>query len=174
MPRPTQILRRGCKALEDVHLLKVLQSEIKHEISSPPFQENRSGYLGDFVVDYDSSESQDIFLRTNCESGEEVAVSALVGPKSIREDGSFRGDVMMKVCVRKPGLNSMLQFDCGVSEKLITGSHFNILNAYYLQSTTSPSPSAYRGPLFSVSMLHRPCFWSKCMRSNCRFNKEQK
>ncbi|XP_050230178.1 mitochondrial acidic protein mam33 [Mercurialis annua] len=151
MPRPTQILRHTRKALEDSQLLKVLQSEIKHEQSSPPLQGYyESGYLGDFVVDYDSSKSQDVVLRRKCESGEEVAVSALVGPKSIAEDGSFRGGVLMKVCVKKPGLNSMLQLDCGVTEKLMGGSQFDILSAHYIKSANSHRKSEYRGPLFST------------------------
>lgn len=38
MPRVTPILRRARKALQDSDLVKALQSEITHELSSTPFQ----------------------------------------------------------------------------------------------------------------------------------------
>lgn len=38
MPRVTPILRRAHKAIEELDLLKVLQSEINHELSSHRFQ----------------------------------------------------------------------------------------------------------------------------------------
>ncbi|KAG5242605.1 mitochondrial acidic protein [Salix suchowensis] len=113
MPRVTPILRKGRKALEDLGLVKILQSEIKHELSTTPFQDNQSGSLGDFKVDWDSMESQDVVLRRKCESGEEVAVSALLGQEMFAERGIFPREVLMKVCVKKTGLNSVLQFDCG-------------------------------------------------------------
>lgn len=150
MPRVTPILRKGRKALENLGLVKILQSEIKHELSTTPFQDNQSGNLGDFKVDWDSLESQDVVLRRKCESGEEVAVSALLGQEMFAEGGIFPREVLMKVCVKKPGLNSVLQFDCGVSEKGIGGSRFHIYSAHYLHlTTTCPKPSAYRGPSFS-------------------------
>ncbi|KDP26083.1 hypothetical protein JCGZ_21116 [Jatropha curcas] len=142
MFRATQILLKCQKALGDLDLRKVLRSEIKHELSSPHVQGNRNGSLGDFVMDWDSSNSKDIVLRRKCESGEEVAVTVLLDPCYARE-------FLMKVFVKKAGLNSILQFDCEVYEKGASGSGFDIHNAYYLQTTTCPGPSAYRGPLFS-------------------------
>ncbi|XP_073265924.1 uncharacterized protein [Populus alba] len=159
MPRVTPILRKGRKALENLGLVKILQSEIKHELSTTPFQDNQSGSLGDFKVDWDSLESQDVVLRRKCESGEEVAVSALLGQEMFAEGGIFPREVLMKVCVKKPGLNSVLQFDCGVSEKGIGGSQFHIYSAHYLRSmTTCPKPSVYRGPSFSLCWIEYPVF----------------
>ncbi|EOY09202.1 JHL06B08.3 protein, putative [Theobroma cacao] len=149
MTRATQILREGRKALEDFNLLKVLQSEISHELSSNSFQDIKSGSLGDFVLDWNSAQSHDVVLRRKSESGEEVAVSALLGQETRDSEGKFPREVLMKVCVRKPGLSSMLQFDCGVSEKDVHRSDFNIHSAYYLQSSTIPNSSIYRGPSFS-------------------------
>ncbi|XP_020539348.1 uncharacterized protein JHL06B08.3 isoform X2 [Jatropha curcas] len=146
MFRATQILLKCQKALGDLDLRKVLRSEIKHELSSPHVQGNRNGSLGDFVMDWDSSNSKDIVLRRKCESGEEVAVTVLLDPCYARE-------FLMKVFVKKAGLNSILQFDCEVYEKGASGSGFDIHNAYYLQTTTCPGPSAYRGPLFSCTSM---------------------
>ncbi|XVE95909.1 hypothetical protein REPUB_Repub02eG0176000 [Reevesia pubescens] len=129
MWRATQILSKSCKVVEDLNLLQILQSEISHELSSYPFK--------------------DVVLWRKSESGEEVAVSALLGPEIYDSKGKFPREVLMKVCVKKPGLSSMLQFDCGVSEKGVHRSDFNIYNAYYLQSSTIPCSSVYRGPLFS-------------------------
>ncbi|KAG8646635.1 uncharacterized protein LOC110622259 isoform X2 [Manihot esculenta] len=122
MLRATQILLKGRK---DLDLLKVLQSEIKHELSSQPIQDNRRGSLGDFVVDWDSPDTLDVVLRRKCES----------------------------VFVKKPGLDSVLRFDCGVygtSDR----SQLNIHHAYYLRPTTCPGPSAYLGPKFGEPELH--------------------
>ncbi|EXC41872.1 hypothetical protein L484_000214 [Morus notabilis] len=38
MRKLSTILRKGQKALQDLELLKILQSEISHELSSNPFQ----------------------------------------------------------------------------------------------------------------------------------------
>ena len=113
-------------------------------------QDVESGALGDFTVDWDSSQSRDVVLRRKCETGEEVVVSGLLGPLPIEREteGVLPRDVLMKVCVKKPGLRSILQFDCEVYQKENYGSEFGINNAYYLQSPTSLSNSAYRGPLF--------------------------
>lgn len=111
-------------------------------------QDIKSGSLGDFVLDWNSAQSHDVVLRRKSESGEEVAVSALLGQETRDSEGKFPREVLMKVCVRKPGLSSMLQFDCGVSEKDVHRSDFNIHSAYYLQSSTIPNSSIYRGPSF--------------------------
>ncbi|KAL5810527.1 hypothetical protein ACOSQ4_027095 [Xanthoceras sorbifolium] len=142
------ILSKGRKAIEDLKLLEVLHSEINHELSSNRFQGIHSGPLGGFEVEYDAPKSQDVVLRKKFESGEQVAVSALLGPETFAREGVFPREVLMKVCVRKPGLSSILQFDCGVTEKQLGSSDFDIRNAYYLQSSSCPRPSAYRGPIF--------------------------
>ncbi|XVE61107.1 hypothetical protein DITRI_Ditri06bG0013300 [Diplodiscus trichospermus] len=149
MLRATQILCKSRKVMEDLNLIEVLQSEISHELSSNYFQDTEGGSLGGFVVEWNSPQSQDVFLRGKSESGEEIAVSALLGKETYDNEGKFPREVLMKVCVRKPGLSSILQFDCGVSHKGVGRSHFNIHNAYYLQSSTIPSSSVYRGPSLS-------------------------
>ncbi|XWS59093.1 hypothetical protein CRYUN_Cryun08bG0092400 [Craigia yunnanensis] len=149
MPRATQILRKSRKVVEDLHLLKVLQSEISHELTFNSFQDKKSSSLGDFVLEWNSFKARDVVLRRKSESGEEIIVSALLGQETYDSEGNFPREVLMKVCVRKPGLSSMLQFDCGVYEKGVHRSHFNIHSAYYLQSSTIPSSSVYRGPFFS-------------------------
>ncbi|GMI65871.1 hypothetical protein like AT2G41600 [Hibiscus trionum] len=150
MPRATQILSKSRKAVEDLQLLKLVQSEISHELSSNSFQDEQIGSLGDFVLDWNSSQSQDVVLLRKGESGEEVAVSALLSQETYYTGGIFPRKVLMNVCVKKPGLSSMLQFHCGLSEKGVRKSDFNILGTYYLQSTTVPSSSVYRGPSFST------------------------
>ncbi|PON32441.1 Mitochondrial glycoprotein [Trema orientale] len=167
MRKLSTILRKAKKAVQDFDLVEALQSEITHELSSNHFQDFESGALGNFVVEWDSSQSQDVVLRRKCKTGEEVAVSALLGPVSLESavsglsapvpsgretgDGMFPRDVLMKICVKKPGLRSVLQFDCEIYKKGSNGSGFNINNAYYLQSSVGPviSSSVYRGPIFS-------------------------
>ncbi|XP_034693771.1 uncharacterized protein LOC117920388 [Vitis riparia] len=150
MRRVNGILRQSQKALQDLDLLKVLQSEIRHEQSHDRFQNYQGGNPGDFAVDWDSPASQDVVLRRKCESGEEVAVSALLSPITFRnEEGSFPRDLLMKVCVKKPGLSPVLQFDCGVFSKDHERLEFNIHSAYYIPSPACLNPSAYRGPSFS-------------------------
>ena len=41
-------------------------------------------------------------------------VSALLRQETYDSEGKSPREVTMKVCVRKPGLSSMLQFDCEV------------------------------------------------------------
>ncbi|KAI7990690.1 Uncharacterized protein LOK49_LG12G02745 [Camellia lanceoleosa] len=149
MPRVTTLLRKSYKAIHDFDLLKALQSEIRHEQSSNQFQDNQSGSLGDFVLDWDSPQSQDVVLRKKCESGEEVAVSALLRPETYEGESSFPREALMKVCIKKPGLSSILQFDCGAFGKGDNGSDFAIHNAYYIPSSTCLDSSIYKGPSFS-------------------------
>lgn len=147
----TSILNNGRKAVEDLNLLKVLQLEIKHEQSSDRLQGHQTGLLRDFALDWDSPQSQDVFLKRKCESGEEIAVSAVLGRITAESEGEnlFPREVLMKVCIKKPELSSVLQFDCGVYNKGDIASEFEIHNAYYLQSTSSRRSSLYKGPLFS-------------------------
>jgi len=147
MSRVTTVLRKSRKAIQDLDLLKVLHSEITHEHSSNPFQDKQSGSLGDFTLDWDSPKSQDVVLRKKSESGEEVAVSAMLGPEIDEGASSFPREALMKVCIKKPGLSSILQFDCGVSGK-DNGSEFDIHSAHYLPSTSLDS-SNYKGPSYS-------------------------
>lgn len=152
MGRANQIFRKARKALHDLDLLKILQSEIAHELSSTRFlnHEHNNGSSSDFAVEYDSPMSRDVVLRRKLESGEEVAISALPGRFRFGHEGAFPREILMKICVSKPGVSSLLQFDCGVSEDGHSGSPFKIYNAYYLQSSACLGPSVYRGPLFST------------------------
>ncbi|KAM1610588.1 hypothetical protein ACFXTN_020973 [Malus domestica] len=102
------------------------------------------------------------------ESGEEVVVSALLGPFLSEEDSvekysEYTREVLMKVCVKKPGLSSMLQFNCSVFFIIGSESVFNIHNAHILQPSASLGPSVYRGPTFrwrSLSMHQDQIFLS--------------
>lgn len=147
-----ELMRKGVQALEakahTSELLKVLQSEITHELSSPSFQNDQAGPPEGFALEWDAPYSQDIVLRKKCETGEEVAISALLGP-DYTSDETYTRDVRMKVCVRKPGMRSFLQFDCVVFKESLTGPEFCIKNARYLQSSSSRGPSYYTGPVFS-------------------------
>lgn len=147
--KATTILRKGRKAIKDSQLLKALQSEIKFELSHPRFENSESGSLGEFMMDWDSPQSQDVVLRKKCESGEELAVSALLGDEIKQGDDSLPREALMKVCVAKTGLSPILQFDCKISTKGQNGSELSIQNFYYLQSSGSLGLSVYRGPLFS-------------------------
>ena len=111
-------------------------------------QSFESGSLGDFAVDYDSPRSKDVVLRRKFDSGEEVAVSALLGPPNCEKDLVFARDVFMKVCVKKPSFSPILQFDCKVYQDTDKGSEFNVNSAHYLRSPSCLSPSIYKGPLF--------------------------
>ncbi|KAG5043317.1 Mitochondrial acidic protein mam33 [Glycine max] len=136
------------KHLQDLELLKCFKSEIQFELASNHFQNAQSGSLGDFVVDPTSPNSKDVVLRRKFDSGEEVAISAILGPPNYVKDLIFPRDAFMKVCVKKPALSFMVQFDCDVYEETDKGSDFDIYNAYYLKSSTCLSTSIYRGPLF--------------------------
>ncbi|KAL1813540.1 hypothetical protein ACET3Z_023605 [Daucus carota] len=149
MPRVTTAimkLSRKCNS----NLLKILQSESSHELSSNRFKNDKTEPLGDFVVDWDSPRSEDVVLRKTCNSGEELAVTALLGEETIEDDDRLPREALMKVCIKKPGLSSILQFDCGVFSKGEDGIEFNIRHAHYLPSTSSLGSSLYRGPLFST------------------------
>ncbi|KAK9289673.1 hypothetical protein L1049_007831 [Liquidambar formosana] len=75
---------------------------------------------------------------------------ALLGPETIEEEGIFLRDALMKVCIKKPGLSSILQFDCEVHSTGDDSSDFEIDDACYLQSSTCLGPSVYRGPFFDT------------------------
>ncbi|KAF6155275.1 hypothetical protein GIB67_019801 [Kingdonia uniflora] len=90
-----------------------------------------------------------VLRRKFNDEGEEIALSALLGPI---EDDSVTRNVLMKVCVSKPKLRSLLQFDCVVygkeAESGDGGSDFEVENAYYLPSLMCLGPEIYKGPSF--------------------------
>ncbi|XP_077219351.1 mitochondrial acidic protein MAM33-like [Tasmannia lanceolata] len=147
-PRLLSFLHRNYRTVREGYLVQALQSELKHEKSSNPFQSHESGSLGDFVLDWDASHSQDVVLR-RYSPGEEIAVSSLLGSGSFEENSLLPRKVLMKVCIVKPGLSPVLQFDCDIFSRDDVRSDFNIRNAYYLQSRDCLGASNYRGPLFS-------------------------
>lgn len=83
-------------------------------------------------------------LRRRCESGEEVAVSALLGAVGSNESAKFPREAFVKVGVKKPGLRSLLQFDC-VAAQVDNGCEVQIQNVNYIPSPDLDS-SACKGP----------------------------
>ena len=109
-------------------------------------------------MDWDSQDSKDVILRKKCESGEELAISALLGDETFLGDDCYPKEVDMKVCIKKTGLPSILQFDCKVLDQGQNKIDFHIQNAYYLKSPIDLSSSVYKGPLFRyvfVAFIHR-------------------
>nr|XP_043612310.1 uncharacterized protein LOC122584010 [Erigeron canadensis] len=147
MSKVLKLVKKSKKALGESSLVKVLQSEIRHELSNDLYK-NERGSLGDFVIDWDSSQSRDIMMRKKCESGEEVAISALLGDETFLGDVGYPKEAEMKVCVKKTGLSSILQFDCKVVDEGQDKVDFHIQNAFYLKWPTNLSSSVYRGPEF--------------------------
>ncbi|XP_010505941.1 PREDICTED: uncharacterized protein LOC104782649 [Camelina sativa] len=147
MRKLNPIMKRGLKAVEDGGLVKILQSEIRHEISHPRFQGAETGSLGDFKLEWDSPESQDVVLRREFDSGEEVVVSALLKPEPIiieDDDLVFPREALAKVCIKKPGLSSILHFGCRVFETGSGCSHFDVERACFTRSLVSSPSSTYR------------------------------
>ncbi|CAN4089872.1 unnamed protein product [Withania somnifera] len=142
------VLRQAHKAIADFGLLKILQSEINHELSTKPFQNDESRSFGDFVVDWDSPQFQDVVLHRICESGEEVAVSALLGADGTTENPKFPREAFMKVGVKKSGLTSMLQFDCVATAQAGDCFDLEIRNVNYIPSSDLDS-SACKVPSIS-------------------------
>lgn len=146
-----ELMRNGRQAVtaKTSYLIKVLQSEITRELSIPRFQNDQSGSPGDFTLEWDAPHSKDIVLRKKCETGEELAVSALLG-SAYSLSGTYPWNVEMKVCVKKPGLASLLQFDCNVYMRNDSTSEYycHITSARYLQSSSSTGPRYYTGPSF--------------------------
>lgn len=73
-------------------------------------------------------------------------VSALLEQEPIEDgddDVAFPRGAMARVCISKPGLSSVLQFDCRVSETGRGSSDFDIERAYYVRSLVSSSPNGW-------------------------------
>ncbi|XP_042480061.1 uncharacterized protein LOC122060987 [Macadamia integrifolia] len=151
MTRLVKLFTRNYRALRDGELLRALQSEIKYEESTKPFQGHRAGSLGDFVLDWDNPQTKDVVLRRRFDSGEEIAISALLGPEAVVGEGFLPRQVLMKICIKKPGLSPILQFDCGISNSGGNGSEFAIHNAYYRRSLSCSGASEYKGSSYGLS-----------------------
>ncbi|KZV57851.1 hypothetical protein F511_03420 [Dorcoceras hygrometricum] len=149
MPRVTNLLRRAAKSVQDLNLFKVLESELNHELASMRFQGFEIRSAGDFILEWDSPWSQDVVLRKKGSGGEEIAVSALLGGEAFQGDSKFPRQALMKVCVKKEDLSSILHFDCVASSIGEDRSDFDIWKAHYIQSNSCLDSSVYRGPVFS-------------------------
>ncbi|KAJ0980882.1 hypothetical protein J5N97_009137 [Dioscorea zingiberensis] len=145
-----QVQRRSAALLRDSGLLQALRTEIAHELSSPPSSPPQSLQVGDvvggFVLECDDPKTQDVFLRKS--NGEEVAVSAKLGPSFFGEENTMSWDVRMKVCVKRPKSEPFLHFDCSVFAREGFGSDFRIRSVAYHSSQGSLEASKYRGPEF--------------------------
>lgn len=95
-------------------------------------------------------------LRRRCESGEEVAVSALLGAESSNENVKFPREAFMKVGVKKPGLSSVLEFDCVATAQAGDVCNFEIQNVNYIPSSALDS-SAFKGPSFRYFCPLKQC-----------------
>lgn len=111
-------------------------------------QNNETGSPGDFTLEWDAPNSQDIVLRRKYGTGEEIAISALLGPLEYTQETTYPRVVNMKVCIKKPGLSSLLQFNCEVTNRSYAGPDFNISSASYFKSLSSTGPRYYTSPLF--------------------------
>lgn len=98
------------------------------------------------MLEWDSQRTQDMLLRKKCESGEEVAVSALLGEDNAVGEGGdeINRKVLMKVGIKKPSLSSILLFSCEASRTGVGKSNFNIQSASCI-----PSPSTVGSPIYS-------------------------
>uniref|UniRef100_A0A7N0U6L7 Mitochondrial glycoprotein n=1 Tax=Kalanchoe fedtschenkoi TaxID=63787 RepID=A0A7N0U6L7_KALFE len=142
MVRARQALRSGCD------LLKILRSEISQEVAADRFNvQSLSGSIDQFAIEHDSGDSQDVVLRRKSDSGEEVVVSALLSREVVSSDEDSNvlpREALMKVCVRKPGLSSILQFNCGVFHHL-NGPEMYLSDVFLLPSAATVG-SVYKGP----------------------------
>ncbi|CAA7398536.1 unnamed protein product [Spirodela intermedia] len=147
------LLRRSSRMLanRDGGLLRALRSELEHELSSnPPRSGPRDGKVGNFAVDWDDAKTQDLVLRRRFDSGEEIALSALLGPLIYEGKDPLPRHALMKVFVKKPEPEPILQFDCTVfHQDQEEDSEFVIENVKYLASADPSRSSRYRGPSFS-------------------------
>lgn len=71
-------------------------------------------------------------------------VSALLQQEPIDDDAddiAFPRGAVAKVCISKPSLRSVLQFDCRVLETGRGSSDFEIERAFYIRSLCGSSPN---------------------------------
>lgn len=134
---------------KDQFLLQVLQAEIAYEQSRQTDWEEEADrrLLGPFVLDWDAPDSQDVVLRRSY-GQEEIAITALLDSDCCGENDEgevYLRAVLMKVCITKPGITSVLHFDCRLQGY---GNDAIINLVSYHQSTQSLHPSKYRGPPF--------------------------
>lgn len=105
--------------------------------------------VGNFTVDWNDAGTQDLVLSRRFTTGEEIAVSALLGPLTYHEDYLLPRHALMKVCVKKTKPEPILQFDCEVfSREGEVDSEFQIENVRYLQSASSLKSTGCDSPRF--------------------------
>lgn len=61
---------------------------------------------------------------------------------------AFPREALAKVCIKKPGLSSIMQFDCQVYETKRGASDFEIERACFIRSLVSARSSTYGGVEF--------------------------
>ncbi|KAL5728922.1 hypothetical protein ACHQM5_001945 [Ranunculus cassubicifolius] len=148
MSNLTRIIRRGYSTIRDGKLLQVLHSRIKED-QSLDFKGHKDGSLGNFELSWNGPRSIDVILRRKFDSGEEIAVSALLGAINYAGEDSFPYKPLMKICIKKPDLSTLLQFDCVIENEGHGLSELLIKRACCLPSTNCFGESPYRGPVYS-------------------------
>ncbi|URD77321.1 Saccharopine dehydrogenase, partial [Musa troglodytarum] len=162
-------LRRGTALLRDGGLLQVLRSEINHELSSSCESSCGDGVGSEvegFMLEWTEVRTQDVVLRRQPDHifCEEIAVSALLAPLQFQDKDPLPRDVLMKVCIKKAGYDSVLRFDCRAfccdKDQLLPwttmetndggiGSDFTIRKAYCSSSVDYLGKCKSVGPIFS-------------------------
>ncbi|RZR97438.1 hypothetical protein BHM03_00026624 [Ensete ventricosum] len=160
--------RRGTTLLRDGGLLQVLRSEINHELSSSSKSSCGDGVGSEvegFMLEWTELRTQDVVLRRQPDHifCEEIAVSALLAPLQFRDKDPLPRDVLMKVCIKKAGYDSVLRFDCRAfrcdKDQLLpwttmetndggVGSDFTIRKAYCSSLVDYLGKCKYVGPIF--------------------------
>ncbi|URD77327.1 Saccharopine dehydrogenase [Musa troglodytarum] len=163
------IYRRGTALLRDGGLLQVLRSEINHELSSSCESSCGDGVGSEvegFMLEWTEVRTQDVVLRRQPDHifCEEIAVSALLAPLQFQDKDPLPRDVLMKVCIKKAGYDSVLRFDCRAfccdKDQLLPwttmetndggiGSDFTIRKAYCSSSVDYLGKCKSVGPIFS-------------------------
>ncbi|CAL9782466.1 unnamed protein product [Musa acuminata subsp. burmannicoides] len=161
--------RRGTALLRDGGLLQVLRSEINHELSSSSESSCGDGVGSEvegFMLEWTELRTQDVVLRRQPDHVfcEEIAVSALLAPLQFRDKDPLPRDVLMKVCIKKAGYDSVLHYDCRAfrcdKDQLLSwttmdtndggiGSDFTIRKAYCSSSVDYLGKCKSVGPIFS-------------------------
>ncbi|URD77328.1 Saccharopine dehydrogenase [Musa troglodytarum] len=119
-----------------------------------------------FMLEWTEVRTQDVVLRRQPDHifCEEIAVSALLAPLQFQDKDPLPRDVLMKVCIKKAGYDSVLRFDCRAfccdKDQLLPwttmetndggiGSDFTIRKAYCSSSVDYLGKCKSVGPIFS-------------------------
>lgn len=106
-----------------------------------------------FKLEWDDPRTQDLVLRRHGDAeGEEIAVSAMLGPLRFDGEQALPRNSRMKVCIKKTGLEPVLRFDCSIfrrQDELGDGfgygsSDFAVKGAYYYYHPAVDSLGVYK------------------------------